>query len=92
MTALEKTEERKREKMKKAIKEYLDENKIKYEFVDSESKIYKFILNKEKNIYIRVTVSGDTLINYGKRILGGEYEWLKLNKLDVIKSILNRFI
>lgn len=24
--------------------------------------------------------------------IGGDYEWLKLNKLDVIKSILKRFV
>lgn len=92
MLSLEIKEQRKREKMKKAIKKYLDENEIKYEFEDFESKIYEFILNKEKDIYIRVTVSGDTLINYGKRILGDNYEWLKLNKLDVIKSIVDKFI
>ena len=92
MLSLEIKEQRKREKMKEAIKKYLDENEIKYEFEDYKSKIYEFILNKEKNIYIRVTTSGDTLINYGKKILGGDYEWLKLNKLDVIKSILDRFV
>lgn len=85
-------EQRKREKMKEVIKKYLDENKIKYEFKDCNSKIYEFILNKEQNIYIRVTTSGDTLINYDKKILGRDYEWLKINKLDVIKTILNRFV
>lgn len=92
MLSLEMKEQRKREKMKEAIKKYLDENKIKYEFEDDKSEIYEFILNKEKNIYIRVTVSGDTLINYDKRILGDNYEWLKPNKLDVIKLIVDKFI
>lgn len=92
MLKIEIEDQRKREKMKKAIKKYLDENKIRYEFKDSESKICEFILNKEKNIYIRITVSGDTFINYDKRILGGDYEWLKLSKLDVIKSIVDKFI
>lgn len=91
MLSLEVEEQRKREKMKKAIKKYLDENEIKYEFEDTELKMHRFILNEEKNIYIHITTAGDVFINYDKRILGEDYEWLKLNKLDVIKSILNRF-
>lgn len=71
---------------KKKIKKYLDENKISYEYEEREHEIGidEFILNEDERISIIITIGGDFYIKKGSA-----KEWLDLDKLDIIGTVVN---
>lgn len=82
----DKKTKRKIEKIRREIKKYLDENKISYEYEEREHEIGidEFILNEDERISIIITIGGDFYIKKGSA-----KEWLDLNKLDIIGTVVN---
>ena len=84
--AEERKEKRKRNKMKKEVKKYLDENKINYEFVEEKENSFdmcKFIINKEKNIKMGINWTGDTYVDNGY-----SREWIDTDSIYTIAELI----